>query len=51
MSKRNKIEALNIELRKEEGSEQPDINKIKKLRGQIMALGLGLTGRDIIKPY
>lgn len=43
MSLFEKITSLNIELVEELKQEQPDMNKVQKLKGQIVFLGLGLN--------
>jgi hypothetical protein len=43
MSLIEKITSLNSELEQELKQEQPDMNKVAKLKGQIIFLGLGLN--------
>jgi hypothetical protein len=43
MSLIEKITSLNSELEQELKQEQPDMNKVGKLKGQIIFLGLGLN--------
>lgn len=43
MSLIEKITSLNAELEQELKQEEPDMNKVQKLKGQIVFLGLGLN--------
>ena len=51
MSKRETIEQLKAMLTEELSKEQPNMKKVKKLRNQIITYGMGLTGRDLTKPF
>lgn len=51
MSNHSKIQQLRDQLDGELNKPQPDEVKIQKLRQKIMLVGLGLTGRDTIKPF
>lgn len=51
MSNRNKIQKLKAKMEEELNKPQPDMAKVKKLKDQIVMVGLGLMGRDIIKPF
>lgn len=51
MSKRDKIEEFKAKLEEELSKENPDKAKVDKLRKQIVMFGLGLTGRDLTKPF
>jgi hypothetical protein len=51
MSQRDKIEGLKAKLKEEMSKENPDMKKAQKLKTQIITFGLGLTGRDLTKPF
>ena len=51
MPKRKKIEELRAELESEYNSEVVNMKIVNRLREQIITLGLGLTGRDLTKPF
>ena len=50
MSKHNKLQQARATLDEEINKPNPDQVKIKRLKEQIIMLGLGLTGKDI-KPF
>ena len=51
MSKRNKIQKLKAQLEEELNRPQPNMEKVQKLKNQIVMYGMGLTGRDLTKPF